>query len=162
MANTTMSIEAALDEERKSVLALLEGAPQSPRAQWGLSSSAGSGGRNSSPFATPRSPVRSMLDISEEPAPQTTRGAQTLPTQAHHKNGDHVNHNSLHPRSMSDATGRLAEFGHGAGPERSTKGDPTASYQFSGYIPTGGLAAPKRNTLGGRLAGPGAMAEVVR
>lgn len=60
---------------------------------------------------------------------------------------------------MSDATGRLAEFGHRAIPERS---DPTAGYQFSGYIPTGGLAAPKRNTLGGKLAGPGVMAEVVR
>jgi hypothetical protein len=193
MANPIMSMEAALDEERKSVLALLEGSTQPTRVQRGSASSAGSGGRTSSPFRTPRSPVRSMLDISEDPAPprhasiagtnsgisnpprtgairsmldinsppapQSTRSAQTSPTEAQHKSRSLLN-NNLHPRSMSDVTGRPADFGHRAAPERSAKVDLTSGYQFSGILPSnpGGIAIPKRNTL----AGKGAMADVVR
>jgi len=185
-------MEAALDEERKSVLALLEGSTHPTRAQRGSASSADSGGRTSSPFrTTPRSPVRSMLDISEDPAPprhssiagtnngitspprtglirsmldingppvpQSTRSAQTSPTETHHKNRSL---NNLHPRSMSDTTGRPADFGLRAAPERSSKGDLTSEYQFSGILPSnpGGIIVPKRNTL----AGKGAMADVVR
>ncbi len=192
MANPIMSMEAALDEERKSVLALLEGSTQPTRAQRGSASSAGSD-RTSSPFRTPRSPVRSMLDISEDPAPQrhtsiagtnsgvtspprtgpirsmldihsppapqSTRSAQTSPTETHHKNRSLLN-NHLHPRSMSDATGRPADFGHRAAQERSAKSDLTSGYQFSGILPSnpGGIINPKRNTL----AGKGAMADVLR
>ena len=191
MANRIMSMEAALDEERKSVLALLEGSTQPTRVQRGSASSAGSGGRTSSPFGTPRSPVRSMLDISEDPAPPrhasiagttngipspprtapirsmldinsppvplSTRSAQTSPTDTQHKDRS-LNH--LHPRSMSDGTGRPADLGHRAAPERSAKGDLTSEYQFSGILPShpGGIAIPKRNTLGGK----GAMADVIR
>lgn len=193
MANPIISMEAALDEERKSVLALLEGSTQPTRAQRGSASSAGSRGRTSSPFPTPRSPVRSMLDISDEPAPprhasiagtnsgitspprtapirsmldidsppapQSTRSAQTSPTETQHKNRSLLN-NNLHPRSKSDATGRPADFGHRAAPERSAKGDLTSGYQFSGILPSnpGGIVIPKRNTL----AGKGVMADVVR
>jgi hypothetical protein len=193
MAKPIMSMEAALDEERKSVLALLEGPAQPTRVQRGSASSAGTG-RTSSPFRTPRSPVRSMLDISEDPAPprhasiagtnggitspsrpgvirsmldinnntpppQSTRSAQTSPTEPQHKARSLLN-NQLHPRSMSDATGRPADFGPRAAPERSTKGDLTSEYQFSGILtanPGGGIV-PKRNTL----AGKGAMADIVR
>jgi hypothetical protein len=190
MANPIMSMEAALDEERKSVLALLEGSAQPIRGQRG---SSGSEGRTSSPFRTPRSPVRSMLDISEDPAPprhasiagsnsgitnaprtgtirsmldihgppapQSTRSAQTSPTESQRKTRNQLN-NSLHPRSMSDATGRPADFGHRVVPERGAKGDPTSGYQFSGILPSnpGGIVVPKRNTL----AGKGAMVDVVR
>ena len=193
MANPIMSMEAALDEERKSVLALLEGSAQPTRVQRGSASPAGSGGRTSSPFRTPRSPVRSMLDISEDPAPprhglitgttsgiatsprtalnrsmldiksppapQSTRSAQTSPTETQNKNRSLLN-NHLHPRSMSDATGRPADFGHRPAPERSAKGDLTSGYQFSGILPSnpGGIVVPKRNTL----AGKGAMADAVR
>ncbi|KAK0709502.1 hypothetical protein B0T26DRAFT_653167 [Lasiosphaeria miniovina] len=65
MANRqAMSMEAMLDEERREVLALLEG-PQAPRP--GVPSSMG--GREPSPFTSPRSPVRSMLDIGDDAPP---------------------------------------------------------------------------------------------
>jgi hypothetical protein len=75
-------MEAALDEERISVLALLEGAgnKDGSRGQRGSASSTGSSGgpgRSTSPFQTPRSPVRSMLDIAEEPAPRNASIAAT-------------------------------------------------------------------------------------
>lgn len=65
-----MSIDAMLDMERREVLALLENkhtasaAPDKER-------------RSASPYATPRSPVRSMLDIDEEPAPAKPRPSPT-------------------------------------------------------------------------------------
>ncbi|KAH8884614.1 hypothetical protein GQ53DRAFT_846060 [Thozetella sp. PMI_491] len=59
MSRPPMSMEAMLDEERREVLALLEG-PAKPRAPSSL------GARSPSPF-TPRSPVRSMLDIGDNP-----------------------------------------------------------------------------------------------
>jgi hypothetical protein len=74
MSGMAMSMEAALDEERKEVLALLEGEKKANRKHRGSMSSTGSAGsaeriRSSSPFTTsPRSPSRSMLDIAEEPA----------------------------------------------------------------------------------------------
>ncbi|OIW25050.1 hypothetical protein CONLIGDRAFT_583801 [Coniochaeta ligniaria NRRL 30616] len=64
MSRPPMSMEAMLDEERREVLALLEG-PRRPRAGSSI------GGRSPSPYtSTPRSPVRSMLDIGDNaPAP---------------------------------------------------------------------------------------------
>lgn len=59
-----MSMEAMLDEERREVLALLEGT-SNPRPK----SLSALGARSSSPYTTPRSPVRSMLDIGEGPPP---------------------------------------------------------------------------------------------
>ncbi|KAA8630448.1 hypothetical protein SMACR_03442 [Sordaria macrospora] len=59
-----MSMEAMLDEERREVLALLEG----NNGQGGTRSRAGSTfeGHSPSPFTTPRTPVRSMLDIGDD------------------------------------------------------------------------------------------------
>ncbi|KAK3332044.1 hypothetical protein B0T19DRAFT_93275 [Cercophora scortea] len=67
-----MSMEAMMDEERREVLALLEGAqPTRPRAPSLLE------GRSPSPFTTPRSPVRSMLDIGDDPpSPTSPRSAR--------------------------------------------------------------------------------------
>jgi hypothetical protein len=68
MARITMSMESALDEERINVLALLEGPPQGVKI-----GSTGTGRRAPSPYTTsnnPRSPVRSMLDVGDEPAPR--------------------------------------------------------------------------------------------
>lgn len=57
-----MSMEAMLDEERREVLALLEGTSnQRPKPPSSL------GARSPSPYTTPRSPVRSMLDIGDAP-----------------------------------------------------------------------------------------------
>ncbi|GAB1315985.1 UspA domain-containing protein [Madurella fahalii] len=58
-----MSMEAMLDEERREVLALLEGTSnQRPRPPSSLDA------RSPSPYTTPRSPVRSMLDIGDAPS----------------------------------------------------------------------------------------------
>ncbi|KAM5375864.1 hypothetical protein ACJZ2D_005786 [Fusarium nematophilum] len=62
-----MSIEAMLDMERQEVLALLENRPRpQPSSQERM--------RSSSPYTTPRSPVRSMLDI-DPPVPSSPRQA---------------------------------------------------------------------------------------
>lgn len=185
-----MSLESMLDEERRDVLALLEGPPSGrPR---GSASSAGSGGRAPSPFTNPRSPVRSMLDIEEDSGSRHssisgTNGGTMSPTltgpirsmldidksppvpqstqsaQTSPTGSNHRAHiaNNVHVRSLSDATTRPTDFG-----PRVTSGprnDPTA-YQFSGYLTSnpGGPTIPKRNTQAGRKAIPNAMAEVVR
>lgn len=63
-----MSMEAMLDEERLEVLALLGDQSNKPRAPSSI------GGRSPSPYTTtPRSPVRSMLEIGDDaPAPTST------------------------------------------------------------------------------------------
>ncbi|KLU88340.1 hypothetical protein MAPG_07327 [Magnaporthiopsis poae ATCC 64411] len=65
-----MSMEAMLDEERREVLALLEGsAAARHRGPASIS------GRSQSPYSTgPRSPVRSMLDY-DEPSPSASSNA---------------------------------------------------------------------------------------
>ncbi|RSL38740.1 hypothetical protein CEP53_014616 [Fusarium sp. AF-6] len=62
-----MSIEAMLDMERQEVLALLGNPQPSQTSQDRM--------RSASPYTTPRSPVRSMLDIDEQPAPSSPRQA---------------------------------------------------------------------------------------
>jgi hypothetical protein len=59
-----MSLEAALDEERREVMALLEGRKTHQSRL-----------RASSPSGATHSPVRSMLDVLDAPAPQTARHA---------------------------------------------------------------------------------------
>ena len=68
MAHKPMSMEAVLDEERKEVLAILESTSANGRPR-GSASSMGGSGRTGSPLATPRSPVRSMLDV-DPPVPR--------------------------------------------------------------------------------------------
>ncbi|RFU31647.1 hypothetical protein B7463_g4667, partial [Scytalidium lignicola] len=190
MAHKHMSLESMLDQERRDVLALLESPP--PGRPRGSASSSGSGGRTSSPF-TPRSPVRSMLDVSDDipdqaqrhasiagissgvttaqrsgqfrsmldisssPPRSGARSAQTSPTEPNHKN--HTP-NSIPPRSLSDAASRPADFG----PRSNSRSNPTASYQFSGFLSSnpGGPIIPKRNTQGGKKSIPSSMSEVAR
>ncbi|KAM7223975.1 hypothetical protein V8F06_000448 [Rhypophila decipiens] len=66
-----MSMEAMLDEERREVLALLEGTAARPKAPAPL------GQRSPSPYTGPRSPVRSMLDIGGEP--QVPKKSKSVP-----------------------------------------------------------------------------------
>lgn len=69
-AHLPMSIDAMLDMERREVMALLENKPQPS------SESPERTRRDASPYALPRSPVRSMLDIDEEvPADVGRRGS---------------------------------------------------------------------------------------
>jgi nucleotide-binding universal stress UspA family protein len=70
-----MSMEAMLDEERKEILALLEGNTVSRSLQ----SQSPLGMRSASPYASPRSPVRSMLDIGDDTASISSTGAKKSP-----------------------------------------------------------------------------------
>ncbi|KAI9884300.1 MAG: hypothetical protein M1823_003909 [Watsoniomyces obsoletus] len=67
-----MSLESALDEERREILKLLEGSPQPrqlSRGSLGLNSSLAPDalGRTQSPLGATHSPVRSMLDVDRGP-----------------------------------------------------------------------------------------------
>ncbi|KAH8811957.1 hypothetical protein F5884DRAFT_877288 [Xylogone sp. PMI_703] len=189
MAHQHMSLESMLDQERREVLALLEG-PSSSRPR-GSASSAGSG-RASSPF-TPRSPVRSMLDVGDDVPDKSQRhasiaGINTGVTPA--QRGGQVRSmldisspppksvarsaqtsptepthkqttNKIPPRSLSDAASRPAEFGPRAS---NTRSNPTANYQFAGFLSSnpGGPIIPKRNTQAGKKMIPNTMAEIAR
>jgi hypothetical protein len=59
-----MSMEAMLDEERREILALLE----QSNTKNSYRSNSPMGMRSQSPYASPRSPVRSMLDIGDDTA----------------------------------------------------------------------------------------------
>jgi nucleotide-binding universal stress UspA family protein len=162
-----MSLDSVLDEERREVLKLLEASASGPKR--GSTSSGASVGRTSSPMNSPRSPVRSMLDIDEprssgmtsppvrsmldidSPPPLPSLHSPSLrPTEA----PDMSSPPSLKNRSHSDAS-RPDKKGN----------DPIANYQFGGILTSnpGASSIPKRNTQAGRkLSTPSAMAEVVR
>lgn len=178
-----MSMEAMLDEERKEVLALLEGTNPRPRPPSSLEA------RSPSPY-TPRSPVRSMLDIApvrsmldvdSPPAkpvrsmldvdspPIAAKQVLSTPSSPTDTNARTQAANNAHPRSMSDASARPVDFGPRLGP---AKADQTSEYQFSGIITNHvGQALPKRVTQGGKRPGgmpdqgnkrSNAMAEIMR
>jgi hypothetical protein len=178
-----MSMEAMLDEERKEVLALLEGTNARPRPPSSLE------GRSPSPY-TPRSPVRSMLDIApvrsmldvdsppppkpvrsmlDVDSPPATKQVLSTPSSPTDSNARAQAANNAHPRSMSDASARPVDFGPRLGP---AKADLTSEYQFSGIITNHvGQALPKRVTQGGKRPGgmpdqgnkrSSAMAEIMR
>ncbi|KAG9254649.1 Usp family protein [Emericellopsis atlantica] len=152
-----MSIDAMLDMERREVLALLENSSQT-------NSSPEIERRSASPYQTPRSPVRSMLDIDEEPS------TSSRPTSPHrqapvrsmldtgaplHRTGSNTTPNS--PVLTSDAGAKVrspsqSSYNRGksegaykaAGLDSRRSGsanhnDPASGYQFSGIY----------NTLGG-------------
>ncbi|KAI5464681.1 hypothetical protein BGZ63DRAFT_350051 [Mariannaea sp. PMI_226] len=75
--NQPMSIEAMLDMERKEVLALLENRPM-PTSSSNIPSHRM---RSASPYAIPRSPVRSMLDI-DEPIPKAANSPRQQPVRS--------------------------------------------------------------------------------
>ncbi|KAF2674904.1 hypothetical protein BT63DRAFT_23538 [Microthyrium microscopicum] len=102
-----MSLEAALDEERRDVLALLEG--RTPR------SSGGPRARAASPGGVTQSPVRSMLDIVDAPKPNVGRHASIA--------GQGVGITALQPNGgMSQ--GYRSMLGPGSPPSGSTSPPP--------------------------------------
>ncbi|KAM0331656.1 hypothetical protein ACHAQA_003335 [Verticillium albo-atrum] len=186
--NQPMSMEAMLDEERREVLALLEGR-SSPEAI-----------RSTSPYTSPRSPVRSMLDVVDDaastsskspprpapirsmldvdspPLPPVRRSMLDIDVPAssqvpsgpnspvESRSSFQSNHAPVHhPRSMSDTSSKPS-----FGPRSSIGGrlDPTAGYQFSDISTNNiGQAMPKRNTQAGKIgssAGTNSMAEALR
>jgi hypothetical protein len=158
------SVEAALDEERKSVLALLEGVGQGSRGQWSSASSSSSGGTNSSLFSTPRFPIRSRLYPQSMSLATSTSDATSISNATGISNANSTSDATSisDATSMSDATRRPAKFGYRAIPERSNTVNSAAGYKFSGYIPARGLPASRPSTLRRKLAGPGPKTELVR
>lgn len=175
------SLDAAMEEERREVLSLLE-STAGAKARLSPTTARTS---SPSPYATARSPIRSMLDIAEVPTARAPRhssiaGSNAGTTQGPVRSMLDINGPPSAPlsrnmrttpmegnfaaqsairsapriRSLSDATPRQAEFGPRSAIVRP---DPTADYQFSGILPSnpGGPRIPKRNTLAGRR-GPGA------
>ncbi|KFY22292.1 hypothetical protein V493_06708 [Pseudogymnoascus sp. VKM F-4281 (FW-2241)] len=172
----TMSMEAALDEERLDVLELLQGLSNKPPRQPRGPGSPAPLGRSSSPYNAHRSPVRSMLDVVEHPRPrhssiagtsssgvtpirsmldigppasQTSKSANTSPTES-------FSSLTLPPKPPSELPPHQ--------PPGRYKGDVTDSYQFSGYLQSnpGAPLAPRRNTLAGKKAAPASLPEGVR
>ncbi|KAL2283703.1 hypothetical protein FJTKL_09750 [Diaporthe vaccinii] len=175
-----MSMEAALEEERREVEALIA-ARNRPRPPSALS-----GVRSSSPF-TPRSPVRSMLDIGpmksmldvdgppaapvrsmldmDSPPTSAASGKQVFSTPSSPvlaSNQLARAANASHPRHMSDVASRPVGFG----PRSDGNRDLTSEYQFSDIITsnTGHAAMPKRVSQGNKKTAqpPSAMSHIVR
>lgn len=160
-----MSIEAALDEEAREVMALLRNKRQANPA-----SSVSEG--TASPGAT-RSPVRSMLDVGNHNASTSNEGSKKntvspgsppsvrsmldidgASTQKPIASGSDSadkskpSSNSI-MRSRSDSTPLTPSFGPRPGRERP---DPMADYKFTDIFTTNlGKPLPKRNTLGGKV-----------
>ncbi|KAK6956584.1 hypothetical protein Daesc_001862 [Daldinia eschscholtzii] len=166
-----MSLEAALEEERKEVESLVS-AMQQPRRPPSV------GARSPSPFTSPRSPVRSMLDIGEVPRnttrspppqgpvrsmldvdgpPVQTRsmldvgGSSTnVPSSTHTSPTlsfkSPLADNSSRSRSMSDAASNpIIDLGPRSPLPSPRNIDPTSAYKFHDILPTNvGQAMPVR------------------
>lgn len=142
-----MSLESALDEERREVMRLLEGRPLVPKAIARTSAA----GRSASPVSA-QSPVRSMLDIGVG-ITNPQRPARAAPVQAIRSMLDTstpapppaatVNISPLSPnQAVTPAT------------TQSTAGqrlDPETAYQFEMLPTVEAYALPKRVTQGGKL-----------
>ncbi|KAI0104522.1 hypothetical protein F4814DRAFT_91749 [Daldinia grandis] len=170
MANNRklMSLEAALEEERKEVESLMSSLQQPRRAP-------SVGHRSPSPFASPRSPVRSMLDIGEvsrnatrsppirsmldvdgppiqtrsmldvgRPSSNVPASTPVSPTLTYKAP---VSDNSSRGRSMSDAASTpVVDLGPRSPPLPSPRNnDPTSAYKFHDILPTNvGQAMPTK------------------
>ncbi|KAF6837699.1 usp domain-containing protein [Colletotrichum musicola] len=185
MSHQPMSMEAMLDEERRDVLALLEGTANRP--SWNATSPVSA--RSPSPYTSPRSPVRSMLDIGDDSglkSPARTTVVPVVPVRsmldidvprppvrsmldidtppptqvASAGPSSPVESRAPHPRTFSDShSGPKPSFGPRAPINRL---DPTSDYQFSDIATNNiGQAMPKRNTQGGKKSS-GVMADVMR
>lgn len=122
-----MSMEAALDEERKEVLALLE----NTRANSGRSGSPHIGGRAQSP-AMGMSPVRSMLDV----------GTKHRADWSHLGKGKRSSSRGSNPSSPPPSS---RSFGGAAV-------NPESQYQFSMLPSIDAHALPKRVSQGGKAS----------
>ena len=152
--NRPMSIDAMLDMERREVLALLENKHQAK-------ASPDRERRSASPYATPRSPVRSMLDIEEEPTVAKSRQSSNrqapvrsmldtdspMPPSSKPLGGSNTTPNS--PASSIESGSKHRSTSQSShhrsmsdasfkpadfGPRSSRSNDPTSEYQFSGIF----------------------------
>ncbi len=142
-----MSLESALDEERREVIALLEGRPNAPRP----SSRNRDTGRTSSPMAA-QSPVRSMLDVAGDLPTRSASIAGPTGGVTHAANGSV--RSMLEPSPYASSQARARQLSpttdrHVSGPGRL---DPESAYQFEMLPSIDAHALPKRVSQGGRKA----------
>ncbi|KAI0877403.1 hypothetical protein GGS24DRAFT_132644 [Hypoxylon argillaceum] len=161
-----ISLEAALEEERKEIESLMS-MPQASRRAPSV------GPRSPSPYM--RSPVRSMLDIDSPPPPrQVTRSMLDIDTPLPTASSAHTSptlhskipilENPPRTRSMSDAASNPAPDLGPRSPAlvspRNT--DPTSAYKFHDILPTNvGQALPHKRGSGG-AARAGSLGEALR
>ncbi|KAJ2980652.1 hypothetical protein NUW58_g6886 [Xylaria curta] len=161
-----ISLEAALEEERKEIESLMS-MPQASRRPPSV------GPRSPSPYL--RSPVRSMLDIdSPPPSRQVTRSMLDIdsplptPSSTHTSPTLHFKtpalDNSTRHRSMSDAASNpVPDLGPRSPPLVGPKNtDLTSAYKFHDILPTnvGQALPPKRGSSG--VARGGSIGEALR
>lgn len=185
-----MSLESALDEERREVLKLLESAPRQPRGSFSLGT-ARSSSRNDSPIGA--RPIRSMLDVDDEPPaatvtnappakpptqqvqtirslldvsashppPPVTRGANTSPTDATHEH--RPGHRASDANFLPLTAGPRLLRDRDKPPPISLP-SPNADYSFSMASSNQGMAVPRRVTQGGKKSGmlPNSMARAMQ
>ncbi|KAI0390750.1 adenine nucleotide alpha hydrolases-like protein [Xylariaceae sp. FL0594] len=166
-----MSLEAALEEERKEIESLMS-------MQQPLRRPPSAGPRSPSPYVSPRSPVRSMLDIGDSPPPpprQPTRSMLDIDTPLPTPSSTHtsptlatrapVMGTATRNRSMSDAASQaVPDLGPRSAPfvtPRNT--DLTSAYKFHDILPTnvGQALPPKRNAASAASRG-GSLGEALR
>lgn len=183
--NSTMSLEAALDEERKAIMEILE-------RQAGNKKPAAPPRRSDSPAET-RSPIRSMLDVGDSP-PNSRKGSSPPPPVRYRSMLDvEPGPARQKPRSMLDdapaatpppagghsAKSSVSDAPSAAGSARSTGDlslarpeapvrhtspgrDPMAEYQFGDIITSQigqSLPMPKRNQVSGRGSAASPLAQ---
>lgn len=169
-----MSLEAALDDERREVMNILEGRPAQNRGQ---------GKRSDSPFGqtsrSPAPPIRSMLDIAGPPAPKHVLSAgqvsgagytgvrSMLDTDVQGPNrGTKPASTTLEgSKSLGSGTNRArpdaSESRSRAFGDREGV-DPNADYQFSMLPTIQNQALPKRVTQGGKKQSKSSMAAIMQ
>lgn len=161
-----MSLEAALDEERREVMNILEGRSTPARTQANSSMSHNGGSRASappvrsmldvgdpnttSPSGTSNSGVRSMLDIGETEPGRNPRNVMALP------GAPRASGAGLY-RARSDASETRPRVGN----DRDGV-DLNTDYQFSMLPSIQNQALPKRVTQGGKKPNIGSMTTIVQ
>ncbi|KAI0403294.1 hypothetical protein F4802DRAFT_315137 [Xylaria palmicola] len=160
-----ISLEAALEEERKEIESLMSMQQASRRAP-------SAGPRSPSPYM--RSPVRSMLDIgSPPPQRQATRSMLDIDSPLATPSSTHTSptlatrmpalDNSTRHRSMSDAASNpVPELGPRSPLASPRNTDPTTAYKFHDILPTnvGQALPPKRGSSG--VSRGGSIGEALR
>ncbi|KAI1427855.1 hypothetical protein F5Y12DRAFT_122064 [Xylaria sp. FL1777] len=154
-----ISLEAALEEERKEIESLMSMPKASRRAP-------SVGPRSPSPYM--RSPVRSMLDIDSPPPPrQVTRSMLDIDSPLPTPSSTHASptlsfktpalDNTTRNRSMSDAASNpVHDLAPRSPPLVSSRNtDLTSAYKFHDILPTnvGQALPPKRGSSGAARAG---------
>lgn len=145
-----MSLESALDEERREVMALLEGRPSAPRAG---SRDPQDTLRAASPAGAAQSPVRSMLDIRGDPPAARNASIAGPSTGARSQTSAPFSSSSV--RSMLDTSSPPPTPGTAPLPSQrqsqaGSKLNPEEAYQFEMLPSIESHAMPKRVSQGGK------------